>query len=435
MMRIATRAAQVVQQIRANSQLANSVYLMLATFIVAGLGFVFWTTITHDYTSTAVGLATALLSVSNLLAMLGLAGFDTTFVRYLPKAHQPQEYISSGMAMVAMASMFLSIAALFILPTVTPKLAFVTEPIYGVLFVASTVATALNTLTNAIFLAHKNARDIFIINTLFSICKVVLPIAIGGDSAITIFIFAGVAQAVGLALSVYGIQRKYGYRISLRVHTYVLKIVRRYSLSMYVSSVFNLLPPTVLPLMIVALLGATYAAYYYMAFTIATVLYTIAYASMQAAFSEGSHNEAALRTYITKAIRLVGRLLIPAVVILILASSNLLQIFGKEYAHHAANLLRLFAGAAFFVAIYSALGTVFKVTHNLRGVVSMNIVYAATIIGGVAILVPRLGLLGVGWAWLLGNATASICGLFFLEQMKISKIREAVYGKIASARE
>jgi len=394
--------------------LMNALYLMLSTLIVAALGFVFWVIVTRTYNTAEVGLATTLLSVSGLLSLLGLAGFDTTFVRFLPGSNQKNEYINSGFILVAGASAVLAVCVGLSLPVISPNLSVLNTPGAFMSFVCFTVVAALNILTNAVFLAFKQAKYILVINASFSVFKVILPLLALGGGTVAIFSLAGSAQLLGLVLSIVWMRRKFGYRFSPQLHVDALRVVRKFSLAVYASSILNLLPPTLLPLIIVHQIGPSDAAYYYMAFTIAGVLYTIAYASMQSVFVEGSHDEAAIRAHVTKAIKLIAILLIPAALLTAAASSLLLTAFGQEYAQSAATLLRLFALSALPVAVYSALGAIFKVTKNLRGVVVMNLLYATVILGLSQLLVPRYGLIAVGWAWIIGNVVAASGGTFFL---------------------
>lgn len=402
--------------------LMNALYLMLSTFVVAVSGFVFWVVITRSYDTAAVGLATTLLSVSGLLSLLGLAGFDTTFVRFLPGSDKKNEYISSGFIVVAVVSAALGVAVALLLPLISPSLVLLDNAGAFLAFVLFTVVTALNIVTNAVFLAFKEAKYIFIINALFSAFKVALPLLALGGGAIMIFSLAGSAQLLGLVLSIAWMKRKFGYRFSPRLHLAALHSVKKFSLSVYVSSILNLLPPTLLPLIIVYHMGPDNAAYYYMAFTIAGVLYTIAYASMQSVFAEGSHDEAALHMHIAKAARLIAIVLLPASLLVAFASSLVLTAFGQEYARGAASLLQLFALSALPVAIYSGLGAIFKVTKNLRGVVVMNVVYAVVILGLSLLLAPHFGLVAVGWAWIIGNVAAAGIGMLFLTKRKQQEV-------------
>ncbi len=409
----------------------NALYLMMSTFVVAGSGFVFWLLITGAYAVPDVGLATTLISVSGLLSLLGLTGLDTTFVRFLPNSDRKNDYISGGFTIVTFASAGLAICVGTVLPFISPDLTVLSNDWAFVGFVGFTIISSLNILTNAIFLAYKRALYILVISVLLGVAKVILPLFATHGSAMTIFVIAGTAQLLGLILGLLWIRRKFTFRFSVMFDMRVLRMVRKFSFSTYAASILNLLPPTILPLLIVYHMGSANAAYYYMAFTIASALYTIAYASMQSVFAEGSHNQAAIRGHIIKAIKLVGALLVPALIIVALFSNVLLGLFGKKYADAASPLLTMFALGALPVAAYSAMGALFKVTKNLRGILCMNIAYAATILGTAFWLTPDLGLTAIGWAWISGNVAACLVGALFLGNNK--KIG-AWYGKTTGTR-
>ncbi len=414
MMRLVALARSKWRQLRASSLLMNAVYLMLATLVMAALGFVFWVVVSRAYDPAAVGLATTLLAVSGLLSLAGLAGFDTAFVRFLPRAQQKNEYITGGLCVVAAITAVLAAAVAVILPIVSSDFAVLRSGGAFAAFVFFTVVTGLNTLTNAVFLAGKRAGYILLINTLFSLCKVLLPLALVRGGALMIFLIAGVAQLVGLGLSLWWMYRAFGYRFVRRFDTRLIRANRRFSTSAYAASMLNLLPPTVLPLLIIAQLGAAEAAYYYMAFTIAGVLYTIIYASMQSVFAESSHDEAATGRHVRGALRLLCWLLPAAVLGLVLLSPWLLGLFGASYSQGASGLLRLFALGALPVALYAVLGAIFKVTKNVPGMLGMNVIYAGTIMAVSYLALDGHGLAAVGWAWLAGNVAAGVSGLGFL---------------------
>lgn len=397
----------------------NALYLMLSTFVVGAAGFVFWVLIARSYDAATVGLATTLLSLSGFISLLGLVGFDTTFIRFLPGSNRKSDYLSSGFLIVTFASAALALCVASIEPFVTSGPSPLSTDWGLVAFVFFTVVSSLNLLTNALFLAHKQARYILVVCIVASVFKVVAPLLVANGNVMTIFVLAGLAQLLSLVIGLAWLQRKFRYTFSILFDAEVLRMVRKFSFSTYASSILNLLPPTILPLMIVYLLGSANAAYYYMAFTLAGALYTIAYASMQSVFTEGSHHEAAIRTYVGKASAIIIVLLLPAAIVTFLLSNFLLSLFGHEYAEGAADLLRLFALGALPVAVYSAMGAIFKVTKNLRGIVSMNIIYAIMILGLSFWFVPSFGLIAVGWAWIIGNVAACCVGGSFLINKKL----------------
>jgi O-antigen/teichoic acid export membrane protein len=418
--------------LRKNTLYTNALFLMLSTFTLAATGFLFWIFVTRSYDTAAVGLATTLLSVSGLLSLLGLAGLDTTLVRFLPTSERRNDYINSGYVIVTLLSIALAGVFGALLPLVSPSLSILDSPWAYIGFVMFTATSALVTLTSAVFLAFKQARYIFMVNALLGVLKVLLALVVAPGDAMTIFVIAGAAQVAGLALGITWMKRTFDYRFLPRLHMDMLRVIKKFSVTMYAASILNLLPPTLLPLIIVYLTGPENAAYYYMAFTIASILYTIAYASMQSMFAEGSHNEAAMGAHIKKAARLIAILLLPATILMACLGNILLSIFGQEYAAQAGSLLQLFALSSLPVAVYSALGAVFKVTKNLAGIVGMNAAYTAVILGMSFWLMPVAGIVAVGWAWLAGNITACIIGTLFLIATK--KQKEKTHGTITSTR-
>lgn len=410
----------------------NALFLMMSTFSLGISGFIFWVLITRNYDATAVGLATTLLSVSGLVSLLGLAGFDTTLVRFLPGSARKNDYTNSGFTIVAFFSAGLAVCVAMALPFISPSLAILGGDWAFVAFVFFTVVSSLNTLVSAVFLAYKQAKYILVIGVVLGGAKIVLPLLAAPGNAMTIFVIAGIAQLAGLVCGLVWMRRRFGYVFSVLFDISVLRVARKFSFSMYASSILNLLPPTLLPLLVVYLMEPANAAYYYMAFTIAGALYTIAYASMQSVFAEGSHNEVAIRTHVLKALKLVIVLLLPAALLTAALANFFLSLFGQEYAREATALLQLFALGAVPVAVYSAMGALFKVTKNLRGIVCMNTVYAVVTLGTAYWLTPSLGLVAIGWAWIIGNVAACTIGALFLMNSKERK--EKTHGTITSTR-
>lgn len=401
-----------------NTLLMNALYLMISTFVLGLSGFVFWALVTRTFDTAAVGLATTLLSVSGLLSLLGLAGFETTFIRFLPRSKRKNDYINTGLIVTTLGSAALALVLGLILPYMSPSLTIISEPWVFASFIFFTVITALNTLTNSVFMAYKQARYILIINALFSVFKIALPLLVVSGGPVAIFIIAGSAQLFGLILSIVWMRKKFGYKISLVFHMDTLRVVRKFSASVYVSNVLSLVPPTLLPLVVLHHSGAENAAYYYMAFTIASVLYTVVYASMQSVLAEGSHNSAALKTHILTAAKLITILLVPATLLIILLGEILLSIFGAEYAEGATTLLRLLAIGALPVAGYAALTTTFKVAKKLWPVIVMNGVSATVILAFSNWWISRYGIEAIGWAWMIGNTVACGIGIVYLIKYK-----------------
>lgn len=403
--------ARLMLRFATNRQLRNSIYLLLGSLATAGFGFIFWIIAARLFDAPTVGLATVLISLSSLISLLSLAGFDSSFVRFLPKTQNHTTYINSGIVVTTLLSIAFSVVFLGVSYFTTPDLReLLTQPLVVVLFVFLTVASSLNLLTNSVFIAHRHAWFVLVINVLFNLVKVALPFAFIDYGAVGIFVAAGIAQIVGLVLSVLYMRRSYDYQFHPTIDIAALKQTFRYTFSVYIGSVLNLLPPTLLPLMITAQLDAASTAYYYMAFNIATIIYTVAYSAMQSAFAESSHDESALRRHIAKGMQLSVALVVPAIVLCVLCGGFILGIFGSEYAKAATPLLIVMSLAALVVAPYSALGAIMKVAHDTSSFIAMNVVYTVSILGLAYAYMPQYGLIAIGYSWLAGNLLAVAAG-------------------------
>lgn len=419
------------ETIQSNTQLKNSLYLLVGSLATAGFGFVFWIIAARLFDAPTVGVATVLVSLSTLISLLSLAGFDSSFVRFLPKSQRKNEYINSGIIVSTLLSIVLSGIFLTFTYFTTPDLrSIVGDPFIILLFTLLTVASSLNLLTNSIFLAFREARYIVIINMIFNVVKVILPFAFIAYGSVGIFTAAGVAQAVGLLVSFYYMYKQYDYRPKFHVDTAALRQTFSYTFGVYVGSVLNLLPPTLLPLIITQQIGSASTAYYYMAFNIVTIIFTVAYSAMQSAFAESSHDESALKSNVLRGVKSSMIFTIPAIIMSLLLGGYVLSVFGHEYAEAATPLLWIMSISAIIVTLYSALGAVLKIAHDTKSFILTNIVYASVIIGGSYLLMPSYGLLGIGYAWIIGNMLAVIvgvlCHLKFRRSMNVNPAHDTL---------
>lgn len=381
---------------------------MLTTAVMAGFGFFFWLISAKLFSTTDIGMATTLISVMGLTATLSLVGINASFVRFLPTAKDRNSQMNTGLLLVAIAATILSLLFVAVVAFVSPQLAFIQhDPWLLVAFICACVMTAINTLTDSVFLSGRQAVYTFVITAIFSLFKMLAPLAFIGWGATGIFAAAALAQTLGTVLSIAAMMKWFGYRPSLIINIKFLAETWRYSAANYLAGILNLLPVTLLPIIIINHLGAASAAYYYIAFMIANLMYAIPYATTRSLFAEGSHDEVSLHTNVKKSVRIIALLLVPAVVILFFGSGFILRVFGQAYVSGAADFLRIMALAGISVSAYSLFGALLQVKKDSAGLIIMNVVYAAsTILLSYTFL--GYGLAGVGIAWVCGNTIATV---------------------------
>ncbi len=405
----------------------NSLYLMLASGVLAGFGFVFWLIAAHTFRAEEVGLATTLVSSMSLLAFISLIGFDNVFIRYLPKYRQKNDQVNTGLLLVTVASLVVSTLFVLTLPHFAPKLQLLIHGFWpSVLFVFFCIIASLNVLTDAYFMAQRKAKYTLIINLVFSIIKVGAIFLPFTDSAFRIFIAAGVAQTAGTLLSLGAMVWKFDYKPRLTISKTVVRDVKKYTSVVYLSSLIYFLPQTTLPIIIANRLGAAKAAYFYIVFTMANLLYTVSIATARSLMAEGSHDEADLVRHITRAFRVVLALMVPAVMIVVVFSRQILGIFGPDYADGGAALLRLMVVSGIFISVYGIGGSIFRVKHNLVSMLITNTVNALSILA-LTFALLGYGLKGVGIAWLVGQLVSMLVSLYLSYRIG-SPLHESLMG-------
>jgi len=62
-----------------------------------------------------------------------------------------------------------------------------------------------------------------------------------------------------------------------------------------------------------------------------------------------------------------------------------------------------------FVGINNIFGALLRIRHKIKEIIVVNLIGAIVILGGSYVLIsPGLGLMGIGWAYLLGQGGVSL---------------------------
>lgn len=391
-----------------DSLFRNSLYPMLASGVMAGFGFFFWLFSARLFTSEDIGLAGALISAMSMISVLSLAGFDTATVRFLAHEERKNESMNTGILVIGITSLLLASIFVAAIGHISPTLAFIQRDVLTMVsFVAFTTMASINMFTDAIFLAHRETKYTFIIDTVFSVVKVALPFAFIPWGAFGIFTAAATAQALGFLMSIGVLMQRFAYRPSTSIDRAIVRRVWRYSAGNYTADVLSILPLAALPIIITNNIGAKEAAYYYIVMMIVGLLYVIPASAMRSLLAEGSYDERAIPAHIRGSLKTTLMLLLPSMLVLFVGGDLVLRLFGSEYSTMGLEFLYIMTTMALVVAAFSLFGSLFRLTHNVRGLIVRNFIYATSTIALVYMLMPY-GLAGVGVAYTGGYSIGCI---------------------------
>ncbi|MDR7275609.1 glycosyltransferase [Catenuloplanes atrovinosus] len=393
------RRPSPLARLRDDSLLRNSAMLLLATLTLAGGGFIFWQFVARLFTPAEVGEASALISVSTLLANIALLGMNNSLIRYLDRWPDPARTVNTGVLVVAAAA--LAGATVFVLaaPLLLPIVAGGLTPARAAAFVALTVIAALGMLYDNVFIAWRRSGHILSRNVLVVAMRLVLPGVLAGLGAFGVFGAYWLAFAVALLPNLVVLGRRYRLRAAGSARR--LGDMWRYSIGTYVSSIILMLPTLLMPALVTQRTGAEPAAQFYIASLVAGVLLFVPQAAGRGLFAEAQHDGGRVGAHLPRVLRLTAVVQVPLLALLVAAGWPVLLIFGPVYAD-AYPLMILLAVANALNSIGYVGSTLLLVSGRTRLLCLLSgAAYGIAVVGGW--FVAPYGLMWIGGALLAGE--------------------------------
>jgi len=394
--------------------LLRGAYSLVAnTAVTSALGMGFWVAAARLYSSVDVGRDTVLISVMIELSTVCQLNMGNGIVRFLPDfGERSARALGSAYALAGIAALVLGTAFILVAPQLSHQLTYLgDEAALAVSFVAALVLWGVFTLQDAALMATRRAPWIPIENGLFGVLKL---------AALPIFLVAGAVNGVYLAwvlpmalllipMNLLVFRRAIpGHLAGGARESSVSRLgpqrVVRFLAQDYLASIFTQATLTVLPLLVIAILGARQSAYFAMPFTIVMAFDTFAYSACTSLVVEATLEQESLRALTMVFVRRVLVLLMPAAALLALAAPLVMLPFGHAYAEHGAAVLRLLLCASVFRAVIALFSAVSRVQGRGLRLALVEFALLVIVLGSAIPLARSHGIEGVGAAWLGANA-------------------------------
>jgi O-antigen/teichoic acid export membrane protein len=400
----------------------NASYLMLNSVVGAILGFFFWIVVARLYTTSEVGLVSALLASMGLLNSLSFFGFDIGMTRFLPDEKDKAGMINSCFTIIGASVMVLSMIFILGAPIWSPAIAFVlNEPTYLLIFMLLTLGSSIYIMLSCVFVALRAAYLSFVTQTIMGVLKIVFAVMLVRLGTMGIFSSWGLASLIALLVGDLVLLRVAlpGYAPRLALKRGILNEIVHFSASNYFAEAIASLPAYLLPIMVVNLLGVNQSAYYRIAYGIAVVLWALPNGVITALFAEGSTKPKELHTNAIKAIKFILLFLVPTLLIILFLGDKILLLFGQKYSENAFRLLQLLSLSSIPMSIAHLYIVIKRVELNIKPVIYLYSAMAIFIIGGCLGLMRQFDITGVGIGWILGyGIIAVVAGAFIIKWFK-----------------
>ena len=402
-----------------DSLYVNSLFLMASTFVTAGLGFIFWIVIARFFTTESVGISTTLISVMTFISGLSCLGFDTGIVRYLSKSKNKNALISSTFIITGITTLLVSLIFLVGIHLFSPKLLFLRDNFIIILsFLLFMLFATWNIILENIFVSYRATVNIFIMNSVLSVLKLLFPLVLVVFGPYGIFSSVALATLFSVILGGLILHKKFTFRPSITIDSSTVGKMARFSGGSYISLLILQIPSFLIPIIILNFLKADFVAYYYIDTMLLNFLLIIPFATTQMLLSEGSYNEVMLKNHIKKTFYIISAFLVPGIFSILLFGNFVLYIFGKNYASEAFSFLQIISISSIFISLTLLCGAILRVKHKIKELIFANLIGTIITLTLCYFLIPYK-LVGIGWGILIGDIVASgLYLLFTFEELK-----------------
>jgi O-antigen/teichoic acid export membrane protein len=386
--------------------------LVLSSGLTSGLGLLFWILAARLYDSATVGVNSTVLSAMTLLGTAAQLNLGNALLRFVPVAGRHVRALVVGCYAAAVAAATLA-GAVFALGASwwAPEL----HAVFGgselvAFFTLCTPVWAMFVMQDYVLPAIKKATLVPVENLVFSVLKIVF---LGGAAALGMWVGIAFAWVVATAVIVLLVSI-YLARVLPRSAgaetvspTVTVRDVASFVRADYAGTVLLLAAVFGLPLAVLARLGPEAAAVYGIAWQIAYALYLVVNGmgqSLVAHVAADPHKlEAARRSMVHKAMAL----LVPAVLVIAVGAYPLLSLFGAHYADEGSLLLVLLVLSAIPNVITWSTVWAARVRRDGRVLFGLPAAITTAVIVGSWFLMPVMGVVGTGVAWLGAQSIAA----------------------------
>jgi exosortase/archaeosortase family protein len=404
-----SRILALYRKVMKDSLYKNSVFLMLSTLIMSFFGFVFWIVCARLFSASDIGLATTIISIMALIVSISVLGLNSGLIRYLPTSDRKNSKINTVLTFVSLFSIVISVIFLLFVKFFSPRLFFIKENMFlSFAFIFFMICASISSVVESVFVALRKTQFVLIKNSIFSLTKIGFPFLLVGLGAYGIFGSWMLAMISGLLFSFIVLFRNFGYVPKLVFYEEIVKKMGKYSFGNYIAGLIGGLPTMLLPLLITNYLMPEVTAYYYISMMIASLLFSVSASTSNSLFAEGSSGEN-LKNSVKKSIKIILPLFLIGGTLLIVLGKYVLLVFGKEYSVEGLRFLQILIISGIFVSANSIFASVFKVQNRIREMVIRSVIGSVLIIVlSLMFMAKGFGLLGVGYAWIIGQALITL---------------------------
>jgi O-antigen/teichoic acid export membrane protein len=387
--------------------------LVLSSGLTSVIGLLYWVVAARLFPPEIVGVNNTLISTMTLIAVAAQLNLGNALLRFVPVAQRSTRRLvftcyAVGAAAAAVAGGIFALGAGWWAPELQqavgggPLVAF---------FVLSTPIWTVFVIQDYVLTAVRRATIVPLENLVFSLLKIALLgvgalVAFGGAIAVSWIVATAL---IVLAITAYLLRI---LPVPAPDEASVASPVRPRTVARFVSAdwtggLFTNAVEFGLPLLVLVTLGAEQAATFGVAWAIAYGLYLVSHGMGQSLVAHVAADPAALDTARRSTVTRSLALILPAALVIVPGAGLILSIFGAHYAATGTALLALASLSAVPNVIVTAALFGARVQQQRAVLVGVPAAVAVLVLPPALVLMPTLGLAGVGVALLVGQSVVA----------------------------
>jgi O-antigen/teichoic acid export membrane protein len=390
--------------------MSNSLLVFVTTILMAGAGAAFWVIAARLASPQDVGLAGSLVAAGDSLALFAQLGLNIAIVRTLPASSRKAADVVTAALVVLTAGAAFALLYALLLPVTSPRLADVlSSPLTIALYAVLVAVTALNVLTDSVFLAIDRVWSFLRLNgVLMGVLKCGLPFLLAGAGAFGLYGSVGLAVGVCGVASLLVILRHVPGSRTPRPSPQLLAN-RGFAAAGYVTYVLTVLPLLVFPLIVVNALGSGQAGAYFISFQVAALLNAVVLSVANLSYAEVERAQDGRHAVVRRSgLLLLGGAVLGCAAMVVLAP-YFLAIFGSHYVDEGTTTLRVLALACVGAA-FNYWGMLrLRLAAHLTAMIGVQVISTVVMLVLAILLAPH-GTVWVGAAWGIGHAVGGLLG-------------------------
>lgn len=394
----------------------NGYALVVATGATSILGALYWLIAARRYSPADVGRNSALIASMTFLANLAHLNLTNGLNRFVPTAGSRTgrlirlSYLVTGALAVLAALVYVGGIELW-----SPDLTHLVRDNPGAVFafVAATALWVVFQLEDSVLIGLGRADWVLVENSAFGVAKIVVLVALAAalpeQGIFASWTLPLVFVVVPVNVLVFRrLVPRHAADPGSTVEPVRARELGAYLSADYFSSLLWTATTSLLPLVVLAVVGAAESAFFYLSWTIAYTLYLLSRVLGMSLVTEGARAPQRLYEFALRTLAQCGKIVVPLALVVALLSPLILRVLGSQYASGASLLLPLLVLSAIPNVVITTFLSAARVQKRMRAVVVVTAAMSLSVMGLSVLFLDWYGLTGVGVAWLVAQSAVAV---------------------------